>query len=188
MTRWARLGNRRAQRRGGTFNIVATFAPQPDRGWDAVPVLDNLSAHEVTGSSDDGPTFTWNGRHYFALPENGWGAIVGWSMGIDNMVRIPDRQEHVTREIITDREGNTSSRSRPRTAAEQDNIDDDIDAYANAAGVPARPRGYRWFAALPHATTPDGVWEAINVELTRRGNPTHPAEIASVVQHAVAGW
>ncbi|GAA2194403.1 hypothetical protein GCM10009848_58230 [Micromonospora lupini] len=39
-------------------------------------------------------------------------------------------------------------RIRPRSAAEQVDLDTDIDAYLRDAGIPARPFGYPWFLCL----------------------------------------
>jgi len=84
-------------------------------------------------------------------PDSGLGALVTWLVGPDHVIRVPASavEVPVTRYSV-ERSGRPSENfRRPRTAAEQDELDEEFDEYLAEAGVRPRPRGYRWFALGP---------------------------------------
>lgn len=90
---------------------------------------------------------------WIELDETGWGAMAAWFAGPANVRRAPvgDRTQMV-RVTCTKADGTVTSWKEPITADDVRGIEDAIDAYLKDAGLPPRPRGYRWFLRLP-----DGV-------------------------------
>jgi hypothetical protein len=117
------------------------------------------------------------------LPESGWGALVGWLAGPAHLARRHDRiDQHATVVTIVDAAGERRS-THARTAAEQDEIDADIDGYLRDAGIPARPSGYRWFLRLPPGLREDQFWSGLNTALGEsRPSPSHPRDTANAVR------
>ncbi|WP_428966037.1 DUF5956 family protein [Micromonospora fluostatini] len=60
---------------------------------------------------------------YLELPESGWGALVGWTAGPARLVRCPDRPDRHTTVITTSSPAGDDHQARPRTAAEQGDLD-----------------------------------------------------------------
>ncbi|WP_428962974.1 DUF5956 family protein [Micromonospora fluostatini] len=138
-------------------------------GWDDVA----LSPTAPTGPAGE----------YLELPESGWGALVGWTVGPARLVRCPDRPEDHTTVITTISPAGDDHQARPRTAAEQTDLDADINTYLHDAGLPARPPGYRWFLRLPAGHDEDRFWNAVHESLNReQPTATHPADIARQVR------
>jgi hypothetical protein len=118
------------------------------------------------------------------LPENGWGALVGWAAGVERLVRCPDRLDrHATRITTTSGTG-TGTYERTRTAAEQAEVDADINEYLAQAGAPPRPSGYRWFLHVPAGTT--NLERILNNALdAAEPPPVHPRDIARHLRSAL---
>jgi hypothetical protein len=112
-------------------------------GWDDVPTLADPPA--------DG---------YYELTDNGLGALIGWLSGAGRLVRCPDRLPHMTIEVCTSPAGDTSA-TRPRSAEDQQVIDDGVNDYLRDAGIPDRPSGYRWFLRLPEGYSGEQVESAV---------------------------
>lgn len=134
-------------------------------------------------TSEPGPGAAAADGGLVELPEAGWGALVGWFAGPARLVRRPDRiDRHTTVVTIVDSSGERRI-TRPRTDAEQDEIDADIDGYLRDAGIPARPPGYRWFLRLPAGLDEDQFWDGLNTALDEaRPTPTHPRDTADAVR------
>ncbi|SCL26917.1 DUF5956 family protein [Micromonospora inyonensis] len=138
--------------------------------WDDVPVLDEPP-----------------GDGYYELAESAWGAIIGWYSGVDRMVRCPERRVHMVTEECTDRNG-TRRTTAPRTAEDQQIIDDSITDYLHDAGVPARPGGWRWFAELPAGHTGPGIESLVNRGVADLpADHVRPAQVAPRVREVVEG-
>ncbi|SCE91680.1 DUF5956 family protein [Micromonospora mirobrigensis] len=119
---------------------------------------------------------------YVELPASGWGALVGWAAGPAKLVRVPERPEAHTTVMTTSGPAGDRHRRRPRTEAEQVELDGDIDIYLRDGGIPARPAGYRWFLRLPAGYHEDEFWSELH-EALNHAHPaaTHPACIARQV-------
>ncbi len=149
-------------------------AAPADESWEAVGWLDLPG--DIGKRSD---AITVDGVRYGELSANGFGGLIAWAAGLHRVRRIADELSHQTRvEIIAN--GGTSSYVRPRSLQEQREVDDDIDEYLHFAGIPPRPRGFRWFVEIPEGLTPDDLWGTINREVS--DSAIHPAEILADVR------
>ncbi|MFF2317376.1 DUF5956 family protein [Arthrobacter sp. NPDC058097] len=83
------------------------------------------------------------------LPENGWGALMGWAAGKENVRRRPASDAGRTLTGYTEHAGQQQRFEGPFTSADRQHVDDDIDTYLRGAGVPSRPRGYVWMIRVP---------------------------------------
>ena len=117
---------------------------------------------------------------YVELPENGFGGLVAWAAGVHHVRRTADHLNHQTR-VTTIAGDETTNHVRPRSQQEQDGVDQDIDSYLRDAGIPPRPRGFRWFVELPGSIRPDDFWEDINTNLARDA-ATRPADVLANVR------
>lgn len=111
------------------------------------------------------------------FPESGWGALLCWIAGPENVERVPrvPGDVGVTRvEVVT---GGASTRSqRAATADERDMVENSIDEYLAEAGVPSRPRGYRWYAR-PGAPDPAGWSRALQNAIDADERPSDPRRV-----------
>ena len=87
------------------------------------------------------------------LPENGWGALIGWAAGTENLRRHYSSDEGRTVTVHTERAGVQDTFEEPFTAADRRMIDDDISTYLRDAGLPPRPGGYVWKIRVPDGQT-----------------------------------
>lgn len=84
------------------------------------------------------------------LSENGWGAIASWFAGPQNVIREPMGElTDLVRVTCEKPDGTSTSWTETITEAEVEEIEDDIDSYLAASGLPSRPHGFRWFMRLP---------------------------------------
>lgn len=149
--------------------------------WDTTPVIDSAprgrGARPTLGTSEsDAPC-------YLELPESGWGALLGWMLGTQNLVCSPDRLPHTTW-VVTHGDGGSGVSKRARSGAEQASIEDDVDDFLRGARVPPRPRGYRWFYALPKNRAGRDFWELIDSRVWRRldeDEPVTPERLAALL-------
>jgi hypothetical protein len=106
---------------------------------------------------------------WIELSENGWGAIAAWFAGPENVVREPigERTDQV-RMTCEKADGTITSRTETITGEDVQDIEDGIDSYLLDSGLPARPRGYRWFMRLPAGVTDEqDFWGHLNEADTR---------------------
>lgn len=105
-------------------------------------------------------------RHpgWIELSENGWGAIAAWFAGPRNVIREPmGERTDVVKVTCEMADGTSSSRTEPITEADVRDIEDVIESYLLDSGLPARPRGYRWFMRLPAAVKDEReFWRHLN--------------------------
>ena len=118
------------------------------------------------------------------VPDTGFTMLIAWLAGPEHLVRLPDREPHTvtTTEI---RGTTTTTRTGPRTSADQDTVDLGVEGYLADAGVPAPPRGYRWYQGLPsgHGTL-DDVYAHVDTALREAdpdGTAVHPSRVATVL-------
>jgi hypothetical protein len=135
--------------------------------WDGTPIVDEVP---------DG---------FLELPDNGYGAVVGWCAGSANLVRLPDSADNYTITVTCVTAGVTTKHDEQRTQEDQDTIDDLADCYLAEAGIPhGRPRGFRWFVRLPDGLTADGFWRLVNAHAAARG--AHARDTAKGIGEALA--
>lgn len=121
---------------------------------------------------------------WIELSENGWGAVIAWLAGPENVVRKPvGQRKDLVRETCTAADGSTRTWTEPITEADVRGIEDDIDFYLADAGLPPRPRGFHWFLGLP-AAVPDeqDFWRRIHEADSgdSAGHPDLVREVAAV--------
>jgi len=103
-----------------------------------------------------------DGRPYVELTENGWGAVIATVAEQHRVRRGTLAIADYTTTIVHERDGLRWSESVPRSESDQRSIDDDIDEYLVAAGLPPRPRGFRWFIEVPPSVpNADEFWRSI---------------------------
>jgi hypothetical protein len=124
-----------------------------------------------------GPSASW-----VELPENGWGALIGWAAGRENLRRHPssDADRVVTGYIEHD--GVRHHFEGPFTAADRQGVDDDIDSYLRDADVPPRPRGYVWMIRVPDGhVSPDVFLADVDTAILRdAGSVTRPKQLRPI--------
>jgi hypothetical protein len=130
-------------------------------------------------------------ERWLELDDNGWNALIAWAAGAKNLRRTPVSDEGKTVDVTTVREGVTEVRSIPFTKEDRRIIDESVDEYLAAAGVPPRPRGYVWFIRTPErCPTSRAFWEeltaAINMATTRISMT--PGEWRPVIDRVVQGF
>jgi hypothetical protein len=146
-----------------------------DHGWSDVAEVADYEVPDGLTESAPGQIARFP---YVELPESGWGALVGWVAGPHHLLRARDRLERHATVTTWRHSGRPTPAVSQRTRAEQDSVDRDINEYLNAAGVPARPPGYRWFIRLlPDFTDGDGFFSAVGASVLASGDdPHHPAQ------------
>ncbi|MGP3979361.1 DUF5956 family protein [Streptomyces sp. 8N114] len=154
--------------------------------WAEFPVAEEPSERK-------GDVYRWrDGRQYIELTENGWGALLAWCAGPAHVVRCPDHTEKPPVVTTVTGPGGTVTRSEsPRTAADQAEIDDEIDGYLADADVPPQPRGWRWFLALPsqcaNARDFHGLVGSAFAGLPKDMRPREIRDVLSRLSHEVLG-
>ena len=105
------------------------------------------------------------------LGDSGWGQLVGWMAGVSRMVRVVDRQQHMTR-ITYQATGQTFE--RPRSEEEQTEVEELVNARLAEADVPPRPAGYVWYLMRPPSVASDTeFWSRINDAQLPAALPEH---------------
>ncbi|WP_223917556.1 DUF5956 family protein [Arthrobacter sp. NicSoilC12] len=123
------------------------------------------------------------------LDETGWDALIGWAAGAQNLRRSPNSDAGRTVSMTCTRGDATEHFDEPFTEGDRQVVDDSVDAYLADAGIPARPRGYRWFIRVPdtyesaHAFHRD-VHRALNS--VTPPSPAHPANWRTVIERVIA--
>jgi hypothetical protein len=84
--------------------------------------------------------------------------------------------------------GVTTVETVARTTADQELIDDAIDAYLTDAGLPPRPRGYAWILSASPAAPWPGVGnlsDAVQQAVQDAGSPAEPASVLAAGRAAL---
>jgi hypothetical protein len=105
------------------------------------------------------------------LPENGWGALMGWAAGEENLRRHPSSDAGRTVAGYAEHAGVRTPFQEPFTSADRQEVDDDIDTYLRDADLPPRPRGYVWAIRVPdgHAS-PETFLADVDAAILRAAN------------------
>lgn len=133
---------------------------------------------------EGGPEVGW-----VELDENGWGALMGWAAGPENLRRGPVADDSIRTVTVTclGRDGSVTESVEPFTAADRRMVDEDANSYLAAAGVGQRPGGFRWFVRLPaqFSTWEDMVSAVTAAVYTYEPRSSHPADVAPAMKQAV---
>jgi hypothetical protein len=118
------------------------------------------------------------------LAENGWGALMGWAAGKENLRCHLSSDEGRTVTGSIERRGVKQFFEEPFTAADRQDVDDDIDGFLKDAGLPPRPRGYVWMIRVPGAyASPEAFIEAVDLEILKAARGlVYPADLRPVFE------
>lgn len=142
-------------------------SPDPTRlGWLSAPLITSDITLKQTGAvtkqswsqvpkrlGDDG---------WVEASPNGWGALAVWAAGPENTCRMKAAAGERHAELLLD--GAAGQVRQLSMLGEEDlaAVDDDIDTYLAAAGVPPMPRGQVWFIRMPaQCASPAAFWEVL---------------------------
>ncbi len=116
------------------------------------------------------------------LPENGWGALMGWAAGRENLRRHPSSDTGRVVTGYTEHAGVRRYFEEPFTAADRQGVDNDIDVYLGDAGLPPRPGGYVWSIRVPdgHASPEAFLADVDTAILRAAGSVTHPKRLRPI--------
>lgn len=116
------------------------------------------------------------------LPENGWGALMGWAAGRENLCRHPSSDADKVVTGYAEHAGVRHDFEVPFTAGDRQGVDDDIDSYLRDADVPPRPRGYVWLIRVPdgRASPEDFLADVDTAILRAAGAVTHPKRLRPI--------
>lgn len=151
-------------------------APTPEHDadrWSRVRLLPGGTPVTMSPSRSGGPTSTRlrvGDTTYDRVPDTGFTMLVAWLTGPGHLVRLPDRE--------------------PRASTDQDAIDEGVEGYLADAGVPAPPRGHRWYQRPPHGhDTLEDLYAHVNTALRDTdpdGTAVHPHRLKAVLTGIVA--
>lgn len=122
------------------------------------------------------------------LDENGWGALIGWAAGPENLRRWPaDDSTRTVTVTRAGRDGSVMESVESFTAEDRRVVDEEANSYLADAGVEKRPGGFRWLVRLPAQFS---TWEEFRAAVTgavyaKEPQANHPAEIAPVMKQEV---
>ncbi|MDQ0619163.1 DUF5956 family protein [Arthrobacter globiformis] len=123
------------------------------------------------------------------LDENGWGALIGWAAGPENLRRGPLQDDSAGTVAVTrtDKDGNVVEWVEAFTAEDRQIVEEEANAYLAEAGAEQRPLGFRWFVRLPAQFL---SWDEFSAAVTRSvyaraPQAVHPSEIAPVMKQAI---
>lgn len=122
------------------------------------------------------------------LDETGWDALIAWSAGPHNLGRLLNSDADRTVSVTCARGGVIEQFEEAFTEDDRRTVDDSIDEYLADAGIPPRPRGYRWFIRVPSAYSSaeafhDDMHKAINT--AKAPESAHPANWRPIIETVV---
>jgi hypothetical protein len=122
------------------------------------------------------------------LDETGWDAVIAWSARPQNLGRIRSSDAGRTVSVTCTRGGVVESFEEAFTENDRKTVDDSVDEYLGAAGIPPRPRGYRWFIRVPSAYPSaqaflEDVYRAIHS--AESPGQAHPAKLRPIIRTVV---
>lgn len=119
------------------------------------------------------------------VSENGWGALIAWAAGPENLRRTPRSDEGRTVRASCTTGGTTREWTEPFTAEDRRSVDDSINEFLLDAAIPAQPPGYVWFIRVPpHFSSADAFLGAVNAKMNA-GDSRPPAELARAACRAM---
>lgn len=130
------------------------------------------------------------GPGWLLTTENGWGMLAAWVVGTSNVRRVPvddtGRTVHVGRH---DRTGVVTAEEVAFTATDRQIVEESIEEFLQAAGVPVPPRGWSWWIRRPVGLEDDRqFWSHLNHRADRQitSPAPHPAEYVPAMHSALA--
>lgn len=130
------------------------------------------------------------GDRWAELDDNGWGALIGWYAGVQNLRRQPVNDTARTILVTRTSVSGTAQTEEPFSPADRALIDEEANSYLADAGVPPRPDGFTWFIHLPEQFP---AWEDFRCAVTEAVYETapeasHPSEIAPAMRVVVQSY
>lgn len=122
------------------------------------------------------------------LAETGWDAVIAWSAGAENLGRLLSSDVGRTVSVVCTRGGVVERSEEAFTEKDRQVVDEDVDEYLAAAGIPPRPRGYRWFLRVPSAYhSGDAFLEDVYgaVISAESIGPAHPAQLRPIIETVI---
>ncbi|WP_193612276.1 DUF5956 family protein [Nocardioides lijunqiniae] len=143
--------------------------------WQEVPFLERP------------PDAAAHGEAWHEVDEYGLAVLALWCLRRDRAASSPAGDPPLAR-VTREQSGTQDTWTRPRTPQEQADVDDDLDHLLADAGVPARPRGRRWYLRLPPG---QGLEESVREwwwEINQRleGTDQTPADELGVLEEILA--
>ncbi|MFB9165404.1 DUF5956 family protein [Arthrobacter psychrochitiniphilus] len=142
--------------------------------WDEVSRWDTAAFEE----SADG----WE-----LLGENGWFAMMAWAAGPGNTRKAVQCDWAKTVRVTCHQGETATTRAAPFTPEDRCTIEDSVNEYLLAAGIPARPSGFDWFLRVPTGW-PEGLSLADELAARITGkweNGAHPATLRPLFREVV---
>jgi hypothetical protein len=128
------------------------------------------------------------GESWLVATENGFGAMTAWAAGTDNVRRTPITDLGRTVRVESHgADGRVRSWIEPFTLADREVVDEAIESYLAAAGIPAPPRGWTWLIRRPVTLGDDRqFWAHLNQQIAQYTSAAPlPAEIAPILQRTM---
>ncbi|MET3934380.1 DUF5956 family protein [Arthrobacter sp. OAP107] len=124
------------------------------------------------------------------LTENGWGALMGWATGAENLRRHATSDAGRTVTGYIERAGEREPFVESLSAADREMIDDDIDTYLRDAGLPPRPRGYVWMIRVPDGyPSPQAFLADIDAAINRAADgAVDPKQLRPIFAQVLRGY
>lgn len=128
------------------------------------------------------------GAGWVELDENGWGALIGWVAGAENLRRSPvDDSARTVAVSRTGPDGVVIEFDEAFTAQDRVIVDESVNSYLVDADAEERPGGFRWFVRLPEQFS---SWEDFRGAVTRAvyagdPKPVHPVDVRSAMERAI---
>ncbi|WP_341720518.1 DUF5956 family protein [Micromonospora sp. FIMYZ51] len=126
---------------------------------------------------------TADGR-FWELSESGWDAMLGYLADPATLARCVETRHHQVEVTVIDSTGERTF-FVPRTADDQQIIDEGANSYLRDVGLPQRPTGYRWFQRLPGDLTVKDIDEAVYEASRELPRDHHPAEAVPAIRAAM---
>ncbi|MEO3935068.1 DUF5956 family protein [Micrococcaceae bacterium Sec7.4] len=116
------------------------------------------------------------------LPEHGWGALMAWAAGRDNLRRHLSSDVGRSATGYIEYPGVQRPFEVPFTKVDRQGADDDIDVYLLDADLPPRPRGYVWMIRVPDGhTLPEVFLADVDAAIIRAaGSVMHPKQLRPI--------
>ncbi|PPA57915.1 hypothetical protein BAW75_22475 [Micromonospora chalcea] len=110
--------------------------------------------------------------------------MLGYLADPATLARCVETRHHQVEVTVIDSTGERTF-FVPRTADDQQIIDEGANSYLRDVGLPQRPTGYRWFQRLPGDLTVKDIDEAVYEAIRELPRDHHPAEAVPAIRAAM---